>query len=329
MTMNAHLAAVKGAERTGRELQAMIGRLGTAEHPRGRVFVAYRNARRWVQDAFSRESWLLQAEVGEVLGELRMGVQRAAVEMLAAAYDLGEMQGRAALEARGLDVAGGVRSRDLGAAQAAWMGLVDQQVAAVRAVTLAGGEVELIIGDETRGGILQPGPVVREGARWLTTAATWGWLGEVEAQEQGFEWYKQACAAIDERTTDCCLRVHGQAVPLQKKFKLTGEPRYADRLAWSPFHWYCRTSVALVTADEVEDDLTERLLAAAAAELARREAIQRQIADVKARLVALGAAPDVRHRAGDSERVRVLRDELRWLKEELVREQHPASGVGE
>ena len=327
MAVNAHLAAVRGAERTGRELQALFGRLGTVEHPRGRVLSAYRNARRWVQDAFRRESWLLQAEVGEVLGELRMGVQRAAVEMLAAAYDLGEMQGRAALEARGLDVAGGVRSRDLGAALGAWMGMVDQQVAAARAVTAAGGEVELIIGDETRGGILQPGPVVREGARWLTSAVMLGWLGEVETQEQGFEWYKQACAAIDERTTDCCLRVHGQVVPLRKKFKLTGEPRYADRLAWSPFHWYCRTSVALVTADEVEDDLTEQMLAAAAAELARREAIQRQIAEVKAALVAEGAAPDVRHRAGDSERVTVLRDELRWLKEELMREQHPSSGV--
>jgi len=161
----------------------------------------------------------------------------------------------------------------------------------------------------------------------LPSAVMLGWLGEVETQEQGFEWYKQACAAIDERTTDCCLRVHGQVVPLRKKFKLTGEPRYADRLAWSPFHWYCRTSVALVTADEVEDDLTEQMLAAAAAELARREAIQRQIAEVKAALVAEGAAPDVRHRAGDSERVTVLRDELRWLKEELMREQHPSSGV--
>ena len=68
MAVNAHLAAVRGAERTGRELQALFGRLGTVEHPRGRVLSAYRNARRWVQDAFRRESWLLQAEVGEEIG---------------------------------------------------------------------------------------------------------------------------------------------------------------------------------------------------------------------------------------------------------------------
>jgi len=157
-----------------------------------------------------------------------------------------------------------------------------------------------------------------------------GWLGAVGGvggQGQGEVWYKQAIAAIDERTTDCCLRVHGQAVPLAKKFKLTGEPRYGDKQAWSPFHWYCRTSIALVPADEVEDDLTRRMREAAAAELARRAAIQAQVVEVKAKLVALGAAPDVRHRQGDSEAVTVLRDELRWLYEELNREQHPSSGV--
>lgn len=53
---------------------------------------------------------------------------------------------------------------------------------------------------------------------------------------------KQAIAAIDERTTDCCLRVHGQIQPLDHDFHLTGTPRYADYLPRPPFHWRCRTS---------------------------------------------------------------------------------------
>ena len=257
-----------------------------------------------------------------------------AIVLLTVAYDLGRAQGEPGLPARGSSTGserrggGGARARNLGPAMEAWLGVVNSQAAAVGAVLVAGGEVELVIGDETRGGILQPGPVVREGARWLTSAMVQGWWGAVGGSVQPeFEWYKQAIAAIDERTTDCCLRVHGQAVPMGKKFKLTGEPRYGDEQAWSPFHWYCRTSVALVTADEVEDDLTRRMREAAKAELARRAAIQAQIDAVKAKLVALGAAPDIRHRQGDTERITVLRDELRWLYEELNREQHPASGV--
>ena len=56
---------------------------------------------------------------------------------------------------------------------------------------------------------------------------------------------KQATAAIDERTTDCCLRVHGQIRPMGKPFKLTGTPRFRDEIDRPPFHWYCRTASAL------------------------------------------------------------------------------------
>jgi hypothetical protein len=49
---------------------------------------------------------------------------------------------------------------------------------------------------------------------------------------------KQAIATLDERTTDCCLRVHGQTQPIDEPFKLTGTPRYADEIQDPPFHWY-------------------------------------------------------------------------------------------
>lgn len=53
---------------------------------------------------------------------------------------------------------------------------------------------------------------------------------------------KQAVAAIDDRTTDCCLRVHGQITDLDEPYKLTGTPRFADAMMFPAFHWRCRTS---------------------------------------------------------------------------------------
>lgn len=61
------------------------------------------------------------------------------------------------------------------------------------------------------------------------------------------EYKKQAIAAIDAKTTDCCLQVHGQIQPLDKPFELTGTPRFADKIDNPPFHWYCRTSESLYT----------------------------------------------------------------------------------
>lgn len=60
---------------------------------------------------------------------------------------------------------------------------------------------------------------------------------------------KQAIATIDERTTDCCLRVHGQVQPIDEPFKLDGTPRYADEIQDPPFHWYCRSSETLYHPD--------------------------------------------------------------------------------
>ncbi len=53
---------------------------------------------------------------------------------------------------------------------------------------------------------------------------------------------KQAVAAIDDRTTECCLRVHGQIQDLDKPYKLTGTPRFQDEMMFPAFHWSCRTS---------------------------------------------------------------------------------------
>lgn len=55
---------------------------------------------------------------------------------------------------------------------------------------------------------------------------------------------KQAIAAIDDRTTECCLSVHGQVADVGQTYKLTGTPRFQDEMMFPAFHWRCRTSSA-------------------------------------------------------------------------------------
>lgn len=103
--------------------------------------------------------------------------------------------------------------------------------------------------------------------------------GESQA---GQHWRKQVIAAIDERTTDCCLRVHGQIQLMDAPFKLAGTPRYADEMKAPPFHDYCRTVQALYVEEfEVIGVTTDDMRDAANAELAAREGEERAKAAVR------------------------------------------------
>lgn len=82
---------------------------------------------------------------------------------------------------------------------------------------------------------------------------------------------KQAIAAVGVNTTDCCLRVHGQVKPVDQPFELVGEPRFADQLMTSPFHWNCRTAIAMHHPFFEEAMPTDKLKADAEKELQRRK----------------------------------------------------------
>lgn len=82
---------------------------------------------------------------------------------------------------------------------------------------------------------------------------------------------KQAIAAVGVNTTDCCLRAHGQTKPVDQPFELVGEPRFADFLMTSPFHWNCRTGIAMHHPFFEEAMPTDKLKADAQRELKRRQ----------------------------------------------------------
>lgn len=82
---------------------------------------------------------------------------------------------------------------------------------------------------------------------------------------------KQVIAAVDERTTDCCLRAHGQIVGFDEPFKLSGTPRFADLMDYPPFHWNCRTSIAIHKPEMEEQGITtSEMRDAAASEIEAR-----------------------------------------------------------
>ncbi|MCO5182193.1 MAG: phage head morphogenesis protein [Candidatus Promineofilum sp.] len=273
MSEQEHAQALRIAGRTDRELARLFAGLGSARHPRGRVLTAYRQARR----ALAGNATDLRV-VEQVLAELRRSLAATALQSLQTAGQAGMVQARAM--ARVYDLPLPVEVYAPVSEQAAWLALFDAQAAQVRALALTGEEAA-ILGDEGRVGALSPGPVVREGARWLAIAAlaglSFGIDGAISRSGRQDAFVRQAVAAIDERTTDCCLKVHGQAVGMRERFRLTGTPRFADRMRDPPFHFYCRTVWTLVRLQDVEDSLTLRMRDAATAELTARAETGRRV----------------------------------------------------
>jgi len=268
------IATIRAAERTTRDLRALFGRaLGTNEHPRGRILAAYRNAHRALRDVFRRARGAqAMGEVREVLTALRRDVQDAGTGALDAAIAIGRRQAEVERQVWELDPLDPT-TPNTRAMMDGWLSTVDGQTAFAMAVIATEGDPALILGSETRTGRLRASDTTRAGAHWIAAAAMGAlWVSLQGPQERSKMTYdKQVIATIDERTTDCCLQAHGQIVPFEDDFKLTGTPRYADEMDWSPFHDYCRTSIAMVPSALPEDDLTRQMRDAARAELMARE----------------------------------------------------------
>lgn len=264
MSAAEHGRAVAAASGVDRELRRLFARLGSAEHPNGQILRVYRVGRR----ALRAPGGLQPGAVAETLGELRGAVRQIAVELLTAAATAGALSARRQLDVYGEP--GRPTVYDVQPSAQAWLAVVDGQAAMVQAAVATGADSELIVGNDQQPGMLNPTSVIRDAARWLAVAALGGWWARVQPALGGGEYLKQVVAGIDERTTDCCLRAHGQTQPMDADFRLTGTPRYADRLQWTPFHWYCRSSVALVRRRDADDGLTRQMVDAAMAELGAR-----------------------------------------------------------
>lgn len=272
---NPYRAALREAEHDTHFLDVLFARyIGSALHPRGRILSAYRAARAAADKALHERDSIALADALDMLRYALLGIGG---EAMASAAARGQRSMEAQTDAYVQD-AGLMRLArqrpDLQPLLSGWMSEFDRQLAQVEAA-LSLGDAGRVVGDDDRLGILQPAPVARSAAEWFASALALGaMVWAVGAPSEGREppeqdMKKQVIAAIDERTTDCCLRAHAQVQPFTEKFELAGTPRYADKLDWTPFHWYCRTSICMYR-ERYEDGTTQQMRDAARSEIEAR-----------------------------------------------------------
>ncbi len=249
MAKNPLRLSVQSAIRANDSLGGLFARIGTAEHPRGVILTAYRNARRAMVTALQERN--PQIAAGEVLSGLRMDVSAGMRQIIEDALLNGSEEADRQMGYYGMDIQISYQDaprdniREADAAVAAVVAVVEQQAAFVRSVLDVALDPALILGDEERMGALAPAPVTRLASMWTAIMQWRGWEWFTGRTGLDGAFRKQCIAALDIHTTDCCLRAHAQIQPMGKPFHLTGTPRFADYVDYPPFHRYCRTAIVL------------------------------------------------------------------------------------
>lgn len=286
----AHERAIQNALDTGDDINALFDKLGSADHPRGVIMSLYRSFLREVEPHLDNPP-----VVREMLRTFKTRLTVAFTQVFEQAAVVGA--NRAERDIARNDIVENsallpdpILSQLTQPARDAISAAIDAQLNAVYAQLAMGRDPVSIVGDNGRVGLLSPSSLLKIGKRIVAEMVSsardqrlreafsggFGGIGglilpnaNIAAKSEVYK--RQAIAAIDERTTDCCLRVNGQVVGVDELFRLTGTPRYADKMADPPFHDYCRTSVALVHEDDIDDKMTSDMKKAAIAEIKARE----------------------------------------------------------
>lgn len=286
----AHERAIQNALDTGDDINALFDKLGSADYPRGVIMALYRSFLREVEPHLDNPP-----VVREMLRTFKTRLTVAFTQVFEQAAIVGA--NRAERDIARNDIVENsallpdpILSQLTQPARDAISAAIDAQLNAVYAQLAMGRDPVSIVGDNGRVGLLSPSSILKIGKRIVAEIVSsardqrlreafsggFGGIGglilpnaNIAAKTEVYK--RQAIAAIDERTTDCCLRVNGQVVGVDELFRLTGTPRYADKMADPPFHDYCRTSVALVHEDDIDDKMTSDMKKAAIAEIKARE----------------------------------------------------------
>ena len=266
---NPLLSSINRATKDDREIAVLVGRyMGTSANPRGRILSVYRRGRKAMAGAL-RNDGNRSFEAYGVLRNMRREIAAIVADGIDAAVTVGQESAQVQLDsyaANGIDYRPARLFPDKAEMANSVVAAFDQQAQAVQTLLATNANAEAIIGDGSRLGVLQPAPVQREGARWLATAVSsgliWYIINPITTAPTPLPFKRQAIAGIDERTTNCCLNVHGSIVELNQDFRLTGTPRYANYMRNPPFHDCCHTSIALYL-PEFDDGYTDMMRRAA------------------------------------------------------------------
>lgn len=259
-------AYIDAAEST-RRIGELFAKLGGRQNPNTPILESYRLANYALREVVRRKD---RRGLKTITSELRSSVRQAVTPLLEQA-----MQDGAASAYRQLGYYGRQPKKvslDRGRIEAVYdvvEAKINEQEAAALAMLLGDAEPNLILGDNNRSGVLRPFDPIVASAFWLAQLFWECFFVQVSmAKGGGFE--KQVVAALDHRTTETCLLAHGQIVALHDKFHLTGTPRFADYMQWTPFHYYCRSSIVLYLPG-YDDGLTAKMVESARVVLEERE----------------------------------------------------------
>lgn len=249
--------AIRSGVKMNDRIGKLFGQIGTSAHPRGTVITAYRNSRILLKSALQESNAAFASR--DVMRTLRRDLQRNISSVFEDAITLGSEEAQRQLSMYGVRAQNRIAMADhTQSALEAVMARFDSQAAAINALVMTDADPTQIVGDEDRTGALSYGDVVGSAAYWATYLIWNAFDAMVFSNSNGMNFQKQAVAALDGRTTDCCLRVHAQVRPMNSPFDLTGTPRFADQMDWPGFHHYCRTSGVLYL-DSFDNGLTQRM----------------------------------------------------------------------
>lgn len=260
---NPHLQIIQAAVASNKQLGVLFNQaIGTKEHPRGALLNAFRQARQNLRGNVGKPvaSVILNQYRAEVVESVRAGARRA--------VEVGREQAKKNALALGVSIFP-TSQGDLLITQAvnSVSKVVDNQITAMQSGLLTEAQV---LGEEGQVGLFAPGAIQRETANSFANLAALIFsvlmLGRLDTPGSTSPFLRQAIAAIDNKTTPCCLGVHGQTVELDQPFTTPDPPAFARVQDRPPFHWNCRTAQGLVLREMAQDDLTQIMRQAAALE---------------------------------------------------------------
>lgn len=224
------------------------------------VHKAYRTILRALEDNLTN-----MQIVTEALETLKASIEKIIKSYYAAAIEIGTDQAERDLDIYDLGEPDFSYENITIPAVTSTLTLVERQAALVTGISKLDLGEEYVVGDEERHGVLSPTPIINEVKFWVTTLFGLAYMLGV-GKKMGSDAVKQAVAQVDEGTTSTCLNVHGQIVDLEGEFTLTGTPRFAGKMASSPFHRGCRTVQATIMKKYLDDEVTEEMRQDAIAE---------------------------------------------------------------
>ncbi len=249
MTTSQTKKAIRSGFRMNERMGDLFADIGNSANPDGRIAKLYSDARYAIIGALAGGAAI--SVIQGILERLKRDVQREITAIFNSSISLGVEEARWQLELYNANVFGGINlTTEKDSAMRAIMARFDAQHAAMLALLTVDASDEQIVGDENRAGVFNWLEIVEAIAYWAAFLVWQAFDNMIENSRNTpgnkiENLFKMAVAVIDDRTTDCCLRVHGQTQPLAGMFKLTGTPRFADEMDYPQFHRYCRTSPVL------------------------------------------------------------------------------------